>query len=89
MKHTGGIITLCLDRQTVEAECAGKTTLVVQAELKLEWGREKYINCFDGEERGAIASLRLGGWMAHHLRNEWHTAKMATPAGEISLVGTW
>ena len=24
----------------------------------------------DGEERGAIAWLRLGGWMAHHLRNE-------------------
>ena len=51
-------------------ECAVKTTLVVQAELKLEWGREKYINYSDVEERGAIAWLRLGGWMAHHLRNE-------------------
>ena len=51
------------------AGCAGKTTIVVQAELKLEWGREKYIKYLDGEE-GAIAWLRLWGWMVHHLRNE-------------------
>ena len=35
----------------------------MQAELKVEWGREKYINYLNGEERGAIAWLRLGdGW---------------------------
>ena len=47
--------------------------LVLQADLKLEWGREKYIDCLDGEDRGAIAWLRFRGWMIHYLcplRNE-------------------
>ena len=53
-----------IDRQTVEAECAGKTTLVVQAELKVEWGRDKYINYMDGEERGPLPGCVWGdGWL--------------------------
>ena len=48
----------------------GKTTLVVHAELKLEWGREKYINYLDGEEWGGHCRAPFGGWMVHHLRNE-------------------
>ena len=49
-----------IDRQTVEAECAGKTILVVQAELKVEWGREKYINYLDGEERELLPGCVWG-----------------------------
>ena len=63
-----------IDRQTVEAECAGKTTLVVQAELKVEWGTEKYINYLDGEERRAIAWLRLGDGCPSSEKREWYTS---------------
>ena len=45
------------------------TTLVLGAELKLEWGREKYIDNLDGEDRGANTWLSLGGWIVIHARS--------------------
>ena len=102
-----------IDRQTVEAECAGKTILVVHAELKLEQGREKYINyCIWMGKRGGHCLAAFGGMDGPSSeKREWYTsmsfmqragqvgtyrrqlsrngtAKMATPAGEISHVGT-
>ena len=37
-----------------QSDCAEKTSLVVQAQLKLEWSRRKYINYLDDEERGTL-----------------------------------
>ena len=35
----------------------------VQAELKVEWGREKYTNYMDGEEMGPLPGCVWGdGW---------------------------
>ena len=63
-----------IDRQTVEAECAGKTTLVVQAELKVEWGSEKYINYLDGEERGPLPGCVWGMDGPSSEKREWYTS---------------
>ena len=44
--------------------------LAIQAELKLKWDKEKYVDNFDGEDSGAIAWLRLGERMVSHMRND-------------------
>lgn len=59
-----------IDRQYIEAECSQKISLTLQTELKLSWGREKYIDSLDGDDKSAIAWFHLGGWMAHNLTNE-------------------
>ena len=59
-----------MDRQNTEANCREKSSLVLQSEVKLNWGRELYISEYHKEGRQGWGWYRLGGYKLYSARND-------------------
>ncbi|KAJ4438548.1 hypothetical protein ANN_14495 [Periplaneta americana] len=59
-----------IERQEIELQCSEKSSLHLQSDLMLNWGRCDYINSCNKDSRAGLTWLRLGAWKGNKIVNE-------------------